>query len=258
VKRIIRAIIAGLGVAALSLFTPAPPASAGFIPDSIYFSFYDGAWSPWVTFFDFPGLDLEGVTAVIIALPTSVGSSSNCFYFTQPNGTQQQFTYSVDANRCIEVEGVSSAGTLPLAWFVWIPISDGVPGSFNPCWNVSGSTSTDGDFNTRIRFTETLFSGSLATESARSLVESIVAQMSATGVQADSFETRERLYGIPYVPFVLGIDPEEQPTGAPSGPEDLIWTIGVSIRSCRGDVDDDLFEHYLRQAEQVTALPDTR
>ncbi len=260
-KRIFRPVIAGLsfvGVAALSLVAPSPPADAGFLPDFIHFSFYNGTWSRWVTFSEFSEVDLENASAAIVALSISVGSTSGCIEFGQPIGTRQQFTYSVDANQCVGIEGVGTTVTLPLALFVWFPISDGALSANNPCWDVRGTTSTEGDFGTRIRFSETLFAGSLATESVSGFIDSIVAEVNAIRANSASLVARDRLYGTPYVPFVFEIDTDEPPAGGITGPEDSIWTIGVSISSCREEVDDDLLEHYRRQAELVTALPDTQ
>ena len=261
-KRISRTLCAGIsviGIAALSLVAPARPASAGFIPDIISFSFYDGEWSPWVSFSDFPGVDLEGATAVIIGLPTPNTPTPDCVDITRPTGTRQNFTYSVDGNECVGVDAVSVAETLPLAWFVWIPISNGVPYSYIPCWDVRGTSSTEGDYATSIRFTETLFSGSMAAESVSDLVASIVGQMNAIGAESESYATHDRLYGVPYVPYYLGIDPIDPTLIGDLDPEDLVWAIGVSIRACGTGSDQDLLEHYRSQAAMLeeSALPNT-
>jgi len=262
VKRIFRAALSGLsvvGLSVLSLAAPGGPVEAGFAPDAIALSLFNGEWSESAGFEDSPTVDLTDVTAVMVGFPVTYLPEPECLELLTPEGSEQDFRFVVDANGCLEVQDLGSAAvTLPVAQFFWGSVNEGSVSQLVRCMDVVGESSTEGAFETRVLFSDLLVSAASAT--AEDVVSSMLAEVSGLRNSAvTSNETRVRLRGTSFVPFILAIDQEDIPPPEGFTPEDAVWTIGLSITSCRDDVDENLLEHYQRQAEliEASALPDT-
>lgn len=261
-KRITRGAVAGVCALAISMVSPlasSRPAEAGFAPESIAFSLFDGEWSQWVSLGDLPVVDLTNVTAVIVAFPVAIVPDPDCIDLQTPVGSKQDFRFVLDANACLTVEELGTTSALPIAQFIWGQVDDDGVTSLLRCIDAVGVSSTEGSFETRLQFSDLSLQGS-ASASVDDVLSSMLAQVpDLRNSTFRSTEARARLRGVPYVPFRLEIEAQDAPPPESITPDDGIWTIDVSLERCLGDIDESLLEYYQRQAELIGAstLPDT-